>query len=149
MKKLIINNVVSGLSLLILVIFGTQYLIFKNTEPYQNLIMAIINNPVSGNEIHFAMVGHKMLSCTVDNVYAVATNRDGDEVVLNEFLNLYYRNTEVGENVTNSWVIKRHPDIVPGIWRVSVFGDWKCTQWIFSETKTRSYDNILLVVNDN
>ena len=148
MMKIILSNIVSGISLILLVIFGAQYLIFKNTEPYQNLTMSVINNPVTDdNDIHFAMIGKKVLECSVDNVYAIAVNSNEQTVILNEFTELYYRNTQPGDNVTNSWKMRKPKDLSNGIWRVSMIGNWTCKRWIFVETQTRTYDNILLIVN--
>ena len=70
MKKIVITNVISGLSLVCLIVFGVNYLIFKNTQPYQNLVMEIVNNPVTNyDDIHFAMAGTKVLECIVDKAY--------------------------------------------------------------------------------
>jgi len=145
--KSIINNVVSGLSLLILVIFGAQYLIFKNTEPYQNLKMEITNNPVPlGRDIEFVMLGNKVLNCTVENARAVAEDIDGNQLTLNNFTSQYTRNVPIGENVTNTWSLRQPNTITPGTWNVSMLGDWTCSHWIFKETHEYSYDNILLII---
>lgn len=146
MTKTLIANIISGISLACLIVFGINYLIFKNTQPYENLVMEIVNNPITDNEdIHFAMIGEKVLSCEVNKVYAVAHNA-GKQVYLTNFTEQYFRNTPVGENANNSWKMRRPENLHPGIWRVDVIGDWTCTWWVFSETRTRSYDNILLVV---
>lgn len=147
MKKIIAANIISGLSLTFLVVFGVNYLIFKNTQPYQNLVMEVVNNPVTGNDdIHFAMAGTKILECIVDKAYGLAHHNDGSTVVLNEFTEQYVRNVTVGESVTNSWKMRKPPEMHTGVWRVDIVGDWKCVFWVFEETRTRSYDNILLVV---
>jgi hypothetical protein len=148
MKKIILSNIISGLSLITLVVFGTQYLMFKNTEPYQNLSMSIVNNPITGNEnIEFVMIGRKVLQCSVDNAYAIAVNNRDETVILNEFVELYYRNIDIGDSVTNTWKIRRPEALTEGVWRVTMVGDWTCSSWIFEETRTRTYDNILLIVN--
>jgi hypothetical protein len=147
MKKIVAANIISGLSLTFLVVFGVNYLIFKNTQPYQNLVMEIVNNPVTDtDDIHFAMAGTKILECIVDSAYGIATNNEGDNVVLKEFTEQYIRNVPVGESVTNTWKMRKPDELQTGIWRVDVIGDWRCMFWVFEETKTRSYDNILLVV---
>jgi hypothetical protein len=146
MKKIVAANLISGLSLVCLVVFGINYLIFKNTHPYENLVMEIINNPVTGEEdIHFAMAGTKVLNCIVTESYAVAHDANGHKVYLREFTEQYVRNVSVGEDVTNSWKMRRPEDLHTGIWRVDVIGNWSCTWWVFTESKVRQYDNILLI----
>ena len=146
MTKLIVTNIISGLSLVFLVVFGVNYLIFKNTQPYENLVMEIVNNPVTKEEdIHFAMAGTKVLPCIVSKVYAIAYNNGGEKVYLTEFTEQYIRNVSVGESVTNSWKMRRPNELHEGIWRVDIVGDWNCRFWVFEETKTRTYDNILLI----
>lgn len=149
MKKIVITNVISGLSLVCLIVFGVNYLIFKNTQPYQNLVMEIVNNPVTNtDDIHFAMAGTKVLECIVDKAYGVATNNENEneKVILKEFTEQYMRNVPVGEGVTNSWKMRKPAELHTGIWRVDIIGDWQCMFWVFKENKTRSYDNILLIV---
>lgn len=149
MKRILLSNIISGLSLFTLIVFGTQYLIFKNTEPYQNLLIFVENNPVKyGEELDFVLMGEKVLECSVNGVYAVATNRNGEEVVLDEINQPYFRNTPVGENSTNSWSMPPTESLTPGTWQVTIFGDWNCKHWIFSHTDLRYYDNILLIVEE-
>lgn len=147
MKKIIAANLISGLSLIFLIVFGINYLIFKNTHPYENLVMQVANNPVTAqDDIHFAMAGTKVLPCIVSKVYGKAHDNDGHEVYLTEFTEQYIRNVSVGESVTNSWAMRKPETLHTGVWRVDIIGDWTCRFWIFEETKTRSYDNILLIV---
>lgn len=146
MKKTIVANLISGLSLVCLIVFGINYLIFKNTQPYENLIMQVVNNPVTKQEdIHFAMAGTKVISCIVSKVYGIAYNNSGNKVYLTEFTEQYIRNVSVGESVTNSWKMRRPKELHDGVWRVDIIGDWTCRFWVFEETKTRTYDNILLI----
>lgn len=147
MKKIIAINLISGLSLICLVVFGINYLIFKNTQPYENLTMQVVNNPVTNQEdIHFAMAGTKVLNCIVSKAYGIAYNNAGEEVYLTEFTEQYIRNVPVGESVSNSWKMRKPDELHSGVWRVDIIGDWTCAFWVFEETRTRSYDNILLVV---
>jgi hypothetical protein len=147
MKKIVAANIISGISLIFLVVFGINYLIFKNSAIYTNYSIEIVNNPVTDNQdIQFVMTGTKKLECLANNVYGVAISQAGEKVILNEFTKLYIRNIEIGESVTNSWHLRKPPELHPGYWRVTMMGDWTCTFWVFKETKERQYDNILLVV---
>ena len=147
MKKIIAANLISGLSLITLIVFGVQYLIFKNTPVYETYTIEIINNPITGNDdIEFAMAGRKLLDCFATNVYGVAYGED-KEVRLDQYTKAYTRGIKPGETVTNAWSYRKPEDLTTGIYHVTMFGDWDCRFWIFNETSTRSYDNILLVVN--
>jgi len=149
MKKIIAANVISGLSLVCLIVFGFKYLEFKNTPIYQDYKIEITNNPVTaGEDIMFAMTGEKMLDCQADHVYGIATNQDGTvEVVLDKFTSMYKRNVKKGQTVTNSWSLHKPAEITPGYWRVDMVGHWSCRMWIFTSMETvRMHDNILLVV---
>lgn len=147
MKKILAANLISGISLVTLIVFGVNYLIFKNSPIYTNYTIEIINNPVTGNEdIEFAMVGTKILDCTANNVYGTAHNEHGHEFILNEYTRAYIRAISPGETVTNRWAYRKPADMHPGVYRVTMKGDWTCRFWIFDETKLRQYDNILLIV---
>jgi len=146
MKKLIAANLISGLSLVTLIVFGVQYLIFKNTPVYEDYKIEIINNPITGNDdIQFAMVGRKLLECQATNVYGVAYSED-KEIRLDQYTKAYTRGIKPGETVTNAWSYRKPKELTTGIYHVTMYGDWNCRFWIFRETTTRSYDNILLVV---
>lgn len=147
MGRLIGANVISGLSLVALIVFGIQYLIFKNTPIYSNYKIEIVNNPITGNEdIQFAMVGTKNLECYASNVYGIAYDHAGNETRLDHFTSSYFRNTTPGKSVANTWSYSKPADLTKGIYHVTMYGDWTCRFWIFNETTTRTYDNILLVV---
>jgi hypothetical protein len=149
MKKIIAANVISGLSLICLIVFGISYLQFKNTPIYSDYKIEIVNNPITGNEdIEFVMVGRKVLNCQAYNVYGVATNREGtQEVILNQFTKTYIRNVSPGTKVTNNWAFSRPAELTSGYWRVDMVGEWECRMWLFSNVKTiRNHENILLIV---
>lgn len=148
MKNVIAANLISGLSLVCLIVFGITYLQFKNTPIYQNYRIEIVNNPITGDDdIEFVMVGHKVLNCQADNVYGIATDRNGNEVILNQFTKMYIRNVTPGEDVTNNWAFAKPPELTPGIWRVDMVGHWHCRHFIFSNVETiRNHENILLIV---
>lgn len=148
MKKIIAANVISGLSLVILIVFGFKYLEFKNTPIYENYSIEIVNNPVTrGDDIKFVMVGTKVLSCTAKNVYGIAYNDiDNKQTKLDQFTQMYIHNTQIGEDVTNRWAFAMPTDLSPGTWRVDMVADWECRFWIFKEKTTRTFGNILLIV---
>ena len=148
MKKIIGLNLISGISLICIIIFGIEFLIFKNTPIYENYTIEIVNNPITGNnDIEFAMVGKKVLDCQANNVYGIATNNQGDEIILDQFTRTYIRNVKPGETVTNNWAFAKPKALTPGIWRVDMIGTWTCRFFIFKNQETiRNHENILLIV---
>ena len=132
-----------------LITFGVTYIQFKNTPIYENYSIEIINNPVTnGEDIKFAMVGTKVLSCTAKNVYGLAHNDFDNKVVkLDRFTQTYIRNTRIGDDVTNRWAFAMPTELYPGTWRVDMVADWECRFWLFTEKTTRTFGNILLIVN--
>lgn len=146
MKKIVAANLISGISLICLIVFGVNYLIFKNTPVYSDYTIEIVNNPVTGEEdIQFAMVGTKKLECVANNVYGIAYGKE-TQVRLDQYTKAYIRDIKPGETVTNTWSYKKPLELQPGIYRVTMFGDWTCRMWVFKETTTRTYENILLIV---
>jgi len=149
MKKIIAANVISGLSLICLIVFGVSYLQFKNTPIYSDYKIEVVNNPITGNEdIEFVMVGRKVLNCQAHNVYGIATNQDGTkQVKLDQFTKTYIRNVTPGTTVTNNWAFARPAELTPGYWRVDMVGEWQCRMWLFTNVETiRNHENILLIV---
>lgn len=150
MKKIIAANLISGISLICLIVFGISYLQFKNTPIYESYRVEIVNNPITGDtDIEFVMVGKKTLNCQANKIYAVATNEHGEEVILDRFSRTHIRNVTPGEAVTNNWAISRPADLHAGIWRVDMVGHWECRFFVFkSQEIIRNQENILLIVND-
>ena len=149
MKKIIAANLISGISLICLIVFGISYIQFKNTPIYDNYKIEIVNNPITGDkDIEFVMVGRKVLNCQAKNVHGIATLRDGTKTVkLDQFATMYMRNIQPGETVTNTWSFKKPEDLTPGHWRVDMVGDWTCRHFIFTNLQTiRNHENILLIV---
>lgn len=148
MKKIIAANLISGISLICLIVFGVSYIQFKNTPIYDNYKIEIVNNPVTGGEdIEFVMVGRKVLDCQAKNVYGIATNQEGKIVKLDRFTKMYMRNVTPGTQVTNTWSFAKPEDLTPGYWRVDMVGDWNCRHFVFTSLETvRNHENILLIV---
>ena len=146
--QMIAANVISSISLVALIVFGVQWLIFKNTPIYENYRVEIVNNPVTGEEdIEFAMVGKKTLNCQANSIYAVATSASGEEIILDKFVKTHIRNVTPGESVTNNWTIAKPPGMEAGVWRVDMVGHWECRYFIFKTSETiRNHENILLII---
>lgn len=91
------------------------------------------------------MSGIKVLNCTANNVYALASKPGGQTVKLNEFIRMYTHNVNIGKVVNNTWTL-RNPGLEPGLYSVTMVADWSCRHWIFTETSTRIHDSIYLLV---
>jgi len=139
-------NIVSGISLATIIVLGIMYMNFNNAFVFQDIKIEIVNNPVTGEEIEFAMMGSKKHECASTRVYGTAYSEDHTMITLDRFTKQYVRNTRPGEAVPNTWSLQKPKDMIPGDWRVSMTGDFLCNYFIFQTEKSQTYDNILLTV---
>ena len=143
------TNIISGFSVVTLIVLGVAYLSFKNAFVFQDINIEITNNPITGDkDIEFAMIGYKKHECASKAVYGVAYAEDGSHShKLDAFSKQYIRNTRPGESVPNSWSMEVPDDMREGgRYRVSMTGEFVCNYLIFTQHKTQTYDNILLIV---
>ena len=144
------TNVISGLSMVTLICLGVAYLSFKNAFVFQDIKIEITNNPITQEkDIEFAMIGSKKFECNSTRVYGVAYAENGSHShELNAFTKQYIRNTRPGEEVPNSWSMEV-PDAIRagGRYRVSMTGEFVCNYLIFTQNKSQTFDNILLIVD--
>jgi len=147
--RIVLLNIISGLSLATCIIFGVTYLSFKNANVFQDIKIEIVNNPVTGHEdIEFMMMGYKQYECNSTKIYGIAYAEDGSHShELDAFTKQYTRNVRPGETLPNMWSMERPEDMqYGGRYRVTVFGDFVCNHWIFKVPKTAEYSNILLII---
>jgi hypothetical protein len=144
-----VANIVSGLSLAVIIILGIAYMSFKNAFVFQDIKIEITNNPITNEkDIEFFMVGYKKHECNSTAVYGVAYAEDGSHSYrLDSFTKQYLRNTRPGQEVPNSWQMEVPDDMRQGgRYRVSMTGEFECNYLIFQTTKSQTFDNILLIV---
>jgi hypothetical protein len=143
-----VANIVSGLSLAVIIILGIAYMSFNNAFVFNDTHINIVNNPVGqGMDIEFYMVGSKKHECNSTAVYGVAYSEDGHMHQLNTFTKRYKQNTAPGDRVENGWHMRVPKDMVHGgIYRVSMTGEFVCNYLIFQTTKSQTFDNIFLEV---
>jgi len=147
-SRIVILNIISGLSLATCIIFGVTYMSFKNANVFQDIKIEITNNPVTGNsDIEFSMMGYKRYECNSSAVYGVAYAEDGSHShKLDAFTKQYTRNTRPGETLPNMWSMERPEDMyLGGRYRVTMTGEFVCNHWVFQVPKIQSYQNILLI----
>jgi hypothetical protein len=141
------TNVISGFSMITLICLGVAYLSFKNAFVFQDISIEISNNPVTEEkDIDFTMIGSKKHECNSTAVYGVAYNEQHEEIILDQFTKTYIRNTSPGGAVPNSWSLRKPSNLIPGLYRVSMTGEFECTYLIFTQEKSQTFDNILLIV---
>ena len=151
-KKYIITkaiaNVISGLSMVIIITLGIMYMSFDNAFVFQDIKIEVVNNPIENhNDIEFMMIGTKKHECASTQVYGVAYSDAGHMHRLDKFTKQYTRNTRPGEPIPNQWSMAVPDDmIIGGEYRVSMTGVFTCNYMIFQTEKTQTYDNILLIV---
>jgi hypothetical protein len=141
------TNVISGISMITLIVLGVSYLSFKNAFVFQDIKIEIVNNPITGHkDIDFMMIGSKKFECNSTAVYGVAYDESHRRIKLDRFTKSYIRNTAPGEEVPNSWSLAAPLELTPGAWRVSMTGEFECHYLIFTQYKSQTFDNILLVI---
>lgn len=141
------TNVISGFSMITLIVLGVSYLSFKNAFVFQDIKIEITNNPITGHkDIDFMMIGSKKFECNSTAVYGIAYNDSKDAVKLDQFTKQYIRNTAPGKEVPNTWSLAAPEQLTKGVWRVSMTGEFECHYLIFTQHKSQTFDNILLIV---
>lgn len=141
------TNIVSSISMIAIISLGVSYLSFKNAFVFQDIFIEITNNPITGHkDIDFSMIGSKKFECNSTAVYGNAYNKNREQIKLDQFTKSYIRNTAPGEEVPNSWSLAAPDNLTPGIWRVSMTGEFTCHYLIFTQYKSQTFDNILLEV---
>lgn len=147
-SRIVILNIISGISLSLCIIFGVTYISFKNASVFQDIKIEITNNPITGTEdIEFSMIGYKRYECNSKRVYGIAYAEDGSHTHnLDAFTKQYIRNVRPGQPLPNNWSMERPADMVHGgRYRVTMTGEFVCNHWIFQVPKIQSYQNILLI----
>lgn len=141
------TNIISGISMVTLITLGILYISFSNAFVFQDIKIEITNNPVSQKQdIEFMMIGSKKHECNSTAVYGIAYSDHGELFKLDRFSKQYIRNVHPGETMPNQWAMILPDDMKLGEYRVSMTGEFICNYLIFQETKSQTFDNILLVV---
>ena len=147
--RIIILNIISGLSLATLIVFGVLYMSFDNAFVFTDTHISITNNPVTAEQdIEFYMVGSKKYQCNSTAAYGIAHAIDGSHSHnLNTFTKRYIQATAPGERVENGWHMRVPNDMSQGgEYRVSMTGEFECIHMIFKTHKVQEFANIYLKV---
>ncbi len=148
--RIVILNIISGLSLAILIVTGVLYMSFDNAFVFTDTEISITNNPVTAEQdIQFYMVGSKKYQCNSTAAYGVAHAVDGSHSHnLDTFTKRYVQNTAPGDRVENGWhMAVPDPMTSGGEYRVSMTGEFECVHLIFKTHKVQEFANIYLKVD--
>lgn len=149
--RIIILNIISGLSLATLIVIGVLYMNFNNAFVFTDTEISITNNPIGvGDDIEFYMVGSKRYECNSTAVYGVAHAVDGSHSHnLDTFTKRYIQATTPGKRVANGWHMRVPAGMESrgGEYRVSMTGEFTCIYLIFETHKIQEFGNIYLKVD--
>ena len=154
-KKYIIikaaTNIISGLSMVTLIVLGITYLGFTNAFVFNNAGIAVTNNPVSGGQINFILEGSRKHECVLTKVHSdVYDDATGQRFALDFARKVYIRSddylgSDTGE-VDHQWAIPVPDDMQPGLYRVTLYSEFDCVYLLFKKTKIQIFDNISLII---
>lgn len=148
----LVANVISGISLLCLIIFGISYLKFKNANIHEDVQIRVTNNPVLLSQpIHMELVAQKNFSCQSKEMYGIARLTKDNKVIktliLDEFIKSPIKNQKPG-TVVNEWTFNMPEGMTEGNWHIDLVGKANCQNFVFTLDKKCVYDNILLEVKN-
>jgi hypothetical protein len=145
------TNVISGMSMATLIILGVLYIGFNNAFVFNNAGIAVTNNPVTGDQINFILEGSRKHECTLTRVHSDAFDDTTGESYQFDFARKIYirSNDYLGSDtgvVDHQWAMPVPDGMGPGVYRVSLYGEFDCVYLLFKKTKIQMFDNISLVI---
>ena len=154
-KKYIIikaaTNIISGLSMVTLIVLGITYLGFTNAFVFNNAGIAVTNNPVSGGQINFILEGSRKHECVLTKVHSdVYDDATGERFALDFARKVYIRSDDyLGSDtgiVDHQWGVPKPDNMQPGVYRVTLYSEFDCVYLLFKKTKVQLFDNISLII---
>jgi hypothetical protein len=145
------TNVISGMSMATLIILGVLYIGFNNAFVFNNAGIAVTNNPVTGDQINFILEGSRKHECTLTRVHSDAFDDTTGESYQFDFARKIYirSNDYLGSDtgvVDHQWAMPVPDGMGPGVYRVSLYGEFDCVYLLFKKTKIQMFDNISLII---
>jgi hypothetical protein len=145
------TNIISGLSMVTLIVLGITYLGFTNAFVFNNAGIAVTNNPVSNGQINFILEGSRKHECVLTRVYSDAySNVTGEKYQLDFARKIYIRSNDyLGSDtgiVDHQWAMPVPDDMPPGIYEIKLYSEFDCVYLLFKESKSQMFDNIVLVI---
>jgi len=124
-------NVVSGISMAVIVSLGILYIGFNNAFVFNNAGIAVTNNPVTGDQINFILEGSRRHECVLTKVRSDAyDDATGERFALNFARKIYIRSNDyLGSDtgiVDHQWGVPVPDDMYPGLYRVTLYSEFEC-----------------------
>ena len=144
-------NVVSGISMAVIVSLGILYIGFNNAFVFNNSGIAVTNNPVTGDQINFILEGSRKHECILTKVHSdVYDDATGQRFALDFARKVYIRSDDyLGSDtgiVDHQWGVPKPDDMYPGVYRVTLYSEFDCVYLLFKKTKVQIFDNISLII---
>jgi len=145
------TNVISGLSMVTLIVLGVSFVSFNNAFVFNNAGIAVTNNPVNNGQIDFILEGSRKHECTLTKVHSDAyDDATGERFPLDYARKVYIRSDDyLGSDtgiVDHQWAIPVPDDMQPGLYRVTLYSEFECVYLLFKKTKVQIFDNISLII---
>jgi hypothetical protein len=145
------TNVISGLSMVTLIVLGVSFVSFNNAFVFNNAGIAVTNNPVNNGQIDFILEGSRKHECTLTKVHSDAyDDATGERFPLDYARKVYIRSDDyLGSDtgvVDHQWGIPKPDDMQPGVYRVSLYSEFDCVYLLFKKTKVQIFNNISLII---
>ena len=145
------TNVISGLSMVTLIVLGVSFVSFNNAFVFNNAGIAVTNNPVNNGQIDFILEGSRKHECTLTKVHSDAyDDATGERFPLDYARKVYIRSDDyLGSDtgvVDHQWGIPKPDDMQPGVYRVSLYSEFDCVYLLFKKTKVQIFNNIALII---
>ena len=145
------TNVISGVSMVTLIVLGVSFVGFNNAFVFNNAGIAVTNNPVTSGQIDFILEGSRRHECTLTKVHSDAyDDATGERFPLDFARKVYIRSDDyLGSDtgvVDHQWGIPKPDDMQPGVYRVSLYSEFDCVYLLFKKTKVQIFNNISLII---
>ena len=145
------TNVISGLSMVTLIVLGVSFVSFNNAFVFNNAGIAVTNNPVNNGQIDFILEGSRKHECTLTKVHSDAyDDATGERFPLDYARKVYIRSDDyLGSDtgvVDHQWGIPKPDDMQPGVYRISLYSEFDCVYLLFKKTKVQIFNNIALII---
>ena len=145
------TNVISGLSMVTLIVLGVSFVSFNNAFVFNNAGIAVTNNPVTSGQINFILEGSREHECVLTKVHSDAyDDATGERFALDFARKVYIRSDDyLGSDtgvVDHQWGIPKPDDMQPGVYRVSLYSEFDCVYLLFKKTKVQIFNNISLII---
>jgi hypothetical protein len=145
------TNVISGLSMVTLIVLGVSFVSFNNAFVFNNAGIAVTNNPVTSGQINFILEGNRHHECTLTRVHSDAyDDATGEHFEFDFARKIYIRSNDyLGSDtgiVDHQWAMPVPDGMGPGVYRVTLYSEFDCVYLLFKKHKIQMFDNISLII---